>query len=62
MTAIKQVAITSKAHMASLAGYLDRSSEKHEALDLDSQNLNDPNNWAEEMERTREAVGHHAPG
>lgn len=62
MTAIKQVAITSKAHMASLVGYLDRSSEKHEALDLDSQNLNNPDNWAEEMERTREAFGHNEPG
>ena len=42
MTAIKQVAVTSSQHMKSLSGYLDRSSERHDALDLDSQNLNDP--------------------
>ena len=62
MTAIKQVSVTSAQHMKSLAGYLDRSSEKHDALDLDSQNLNDPENWAREMDRTRDAYGHNEPG
>lgn len=62
MTAIKQVAVTSAQHMKSLAGYLDRSSAKHDALDLDSQNLNDPDGWAREMDRTREAYGHNGPG
>lgn len=62
MTAIKQVAITSAQHMKSLSGYLDRTSEKHDALDFDSQNLNEPENWAREMDRTREAYGHNVPG
>lgn len=62
MTAIKQVAITSAQHMKSLSGYLDRTSEKHDALDFDSQNLNEPENWAREMDRTREAYGHNEPG
>lgn len=62
MTAIKQVAVTSPRHMKSLAGYLDRSSAKHDTLDLDSRNLGDPENWAREMDRTREAYGHNAPG
>lgn len=61
MTAIKQIAITSQQHMRGLAGYLDRSSGKHDALDLDSQNLNDPENWSREFDRTREAYGHNAP-
>ena len=62
MTAIKQVSVTSAQHMKSLAGYLDRSSEKHDALDLDSRNLNDPENWAREMDRTRDAYGHNESG
>lgn len=61
MTAIKQVAVTSAQHLKSLAGYLDRSSERHDALDIDSQNLNDPDGWAREMDRTREAYGHNDP-
>lgn len=62
MTAIKQVAVTCPQHMKSLAGYLDRSSDRHDALDLDSQNLNDPEGWSREFDRTREAYGHNAPG
>lgn len=62
MTAIKQVAITSAQHMKSLSGYLDRTSEKHDALVFDSQNLNEPENWGREMDRTREAYGHNEPG
>lgn len=62
MTAIKQVAVTSPQHMKSLAGYLDRTSDRHDALDLDSQNLNDPESWSREFDRTREAYGHNAPG
>ncbi|MEE0613540.1 MAG: hypothetical protein UCO70_08835, partial [Collinsella stercoris] len=62
MTAIKQVAICSAAHMKSLGRYLDRSSERHEVLDMDSQHLNDPVNWEREFDRTREAYGHNAPG
>ena len=62
MTAIKQVAVTCPAHMRSLAGYLDRSNGRHEVLDMDSQHLDDPDGWAREFDRTREAYGHNRPG
>lgn len=62
MTAIKQVAVTSGAHLRSLRGYLDRSNERHEVLDMDSQHLNDPSCWEREFDRTREAYGHNRPG
>lgn len=44
--------------MKALSGYLDRASEKHDVLDFDSQNLNDPDRWADEFARTRAAYGH----
>lgn len=62
MTAFKQVAVTSGAHLKSLRGYLDRSNERHEVLGMDSQHLNDPMNWEREFDRTREAYGHNRPG
>lgn len=62
MTAIKQIAVTSGAHLKSLRGYLDRSNERHEVLDMDSQHLDDPANWEREFDRTREAYGHNRPG
>lgn len=62
MTAIKQVSICSTAHMKSLGGYLDKSNERHEVLDMDSQHLNDPANWEREFDRTREAHGHNVAG
>ena len=62
MTAIKQVAICSAAHMKSLGGYLDRSNDRHEVLDMDSQHLNDPASWEREFDRTREAYGHNKAG
>lgn len=62
MTAFKQVAVTSGAHLKSLRGYLDRSNERHEVLGMDSQHLNDPKNWEREFNRTREAYGHNKPG
>ena len=62
MTAIKQVAVTSGAHLKSLRGYLDRSNERHEVMDMDSQHLNDPTGWEREFDRTREAYGHNRPG
>lgn len=58
MTAFKQIAICHASHMKSLSGYLDRASEKHDVLDFDSQNLNDPDRWADEFARTRAAYGH----
>lgn len=62
MTAIKQVAITSKSHLKSLRSYLDRSNERHEVLDMDSRHLNDPAGWEREFDRTREAYGHNGAG
>lgn len=62
MTAIKQIAVTSKSHLKSLRGYLDRSNDRHEVLDMDSQHLNDPAKWEREFDRTREAYGHNAAG
>ena len=62
MTAIKQVAVTSGAHLKSLRGYLDRSNERHEVIDMDSRNLNDPSGWEREFDRTREAYGHNKAG
>lgn len=44
--------------MKALSGYLDRASDKHDVLDFDSQNLNDPDRWADEFARTRAAYGH----
>ena len=58
MTAIKQVSVTSAAHLESLSGYLN----DERALMRDSQNLVDESRWAEEMDRTREAHGHNSPG
>lgn len=62
MTAVKQIAITSANHLKSLRGYLDRSNERHEVADMDSQHLNDPANWEREFDRTREAYGHSRAG
>lgn len=62
MTAVKQIAITSTNHLKSLRGYLDRSNERHEVVDMDSQHLNDPANWEREFDRTREAYGHNRAG
>ena len=57
LTAVKQVSVTSVAHLKSLSGYLN----DERALRRDSQNLVDESRWAEEMDRTREAYGHNSP-
>lgn len=57
MTAIKQVSVTSPAHLKSLGGYLN----DERALMRGSQNLADETRWADEMDRTREAYGHNSP-
>lgn len=62
MTAVKQIAITSTNHLKSLRGYLDRSNERHEVVDMDSQHLNDPVNWEREFDRSREAYDMNRPG
>lgn len=57
MTAIKQVAVTSAAHVKNLGSYLN----DERALDRDSQNLVNEKNWEREFDRTREAYGHNSP-
>ncbi len=58
MTAIKQVAVTSKAHVNSLGKYLN----DERALMRDSQHIINEKCWEAEMNRTREAYGHNQPG
>ena len=58
MTAIKQVAVTSTGHVKSLANYLDDD----RALMRDSQHILIEDDWAKEMDSTREAYGHNKPG
>ena len=57
MTAIKQVSITTEAHVNNVGRYLN--SEK--ALMRDSQHIIDSTRWAQEMQSTREAYGHNTP-
>lgn len=61
MTAIKQVAVTRTQHLRSLESYLGASNERHKACARGSQNLADDHDWANEMDRTREAHGHNKP-
>lgn len=60
MTAIKQVSVTSPRHLSRLKDYL--SFDRDKALDHDSRNLTDENDWWREMDTTREAYGHNRPG
>lgn len=57
MTTIKQVSITTPAHVANLGKYLN----DERALARESQHIVNESNWAHEMERTREAYGHNTP-
>ncbi|MBR2789943.1 MAG: hypothetical protein IKD70_04925, partial [Eggerthellaceae bacterium] len=57
MSAIKQIGITTPAHVKNVGGYLDDA----RALARDSQHLINEKNWSKEMERTREAYGHNTP-
>lgn len=58
VTAIKQVAVTSAAHAGSLGKYLN----DERALMRDSRHIVNEGRWLEEMDATREAYGHNAPG
>lgn len=58
MSAIKQVAVTSAAHAGSLGKYLN----DERALMRESQHIVNEGRWFEEMDVTREAYGHNAPG
>lgn len=60
MTAAKQTSVTSRKHLARLKTYLDWDRDK--ALAHDTQNIIDERRWFEEMDETREAFGHNAPG
>lgn len=60
MTAIKQKSVTSRRHLARLRDYLDWDRDK--ALAHDTQNVIDGRRWFEEMDETREALGHNRPG
>lgn len=57
MTAIKQVAITTPAHLSNLGKYLN----DERALARNSQHIINENNWNKEMHATREAYGHNSP-
>lgn len=57
MTAIKQVAVTSAAHVRNLGRYLD----DERAVARESQHIVDERRWASEMEDTRVAYGHDTP-
>lgn len=54
MTAIKQISITTAAHAANLAKYLN----DNRAIARASQNIVNEENWEAEMARTRAAYGH----
>lgn len=57
MTVVKQVAVTSAAHVANLGRYLD----DERAVARWGQNLANEADWRREMYATREAYGHNAP-
>lgn len=57
MTVVKQVAVTSAAHVKNLGKYLD----DERAIAREGQNLARENDWQKEMDATREAYGHNAP-
>lgn len=57
MTIVKQVSITSPAHLSNLGKYLN----DERALARDSQHLINEDYWDREMNATREAYGHNSP-
>lgn len=57
MTVVKQVAVTSAAHVKNLGRYLD----DERAIAREGQNLAREGDWQREMDATREAYGHNAP-
>lgn len=60
MAVIKQTSVTSRKHLSRLKDYLDWSGDK--ALARDTLNIIDEGRWFEEMDETRESMGHNAPG
>ncbi|WP_322151139.1 relaxase/mobilization nuclease domain-containing protein [Paratractidigestivibacter sp.] len=60
MTVIKQKSVCSRQHLASIKKYLNWDREK--ALAHDTLNITEEGRWFEEMDATREAYGHNAPG
>lgn len=57
MTVVKQVAVTSVAHVKNLGRYLD----DERAITREGQNLAREGDWEREMDATREAYGHNSP-
>lgn len=57
MTIIKQVSVTTSAHLKNLGNYLN----DERALARESQNLINEKSWDKEMDATREAFGHNEP-
>lgn len=60
MTAVKQKSVCSRQHLASIKKYLNWDREK--VLAHDTLNIAEEGRWFEEMDATREAYGHNAPG
>lgn len=60
MTAISQTSVCSKRHLANMKSYLDWNREK--ALAHDTINIIDEERWFEEMDETRESLGHNVAG
>lgn len=60
MTAISQTSVCSRRHLSNIKSYLDWGREK--ALAHDTINIIDEDRWFEEMDETREALGHNVAG
>lgn len=60
MTAVKQTSVTSRKHLARLRDYLDFDKDK--VLAHDTRNIIEEQRWFEEMDETREALGHNRAG
>lgn len=60
MTAISQTSVCSKSHLANIRSYLDWDREK--ALGHDTLNIIDERRWFQEMDETRESMGHNVAG
>ena len=60
MTAVSQTSVCSKRHLANIKSYLDWDREK--ALGHDTLNIIDERRWFQEMDETRESMGHNVAG
>jgi len=60
MTIVKQTSVTSRGHLDRLRAYLDWNKDK--VLAHDTQNIINERRWFEEMDETRETLGHNRAG